>query len=110
MQEALDMNVENDWKVSKIARLLPGPLYLAYANLTAYADACDSGLSTSIVGDEFEAKQSEANEKYLKDDDDDDVNDDGEHQPEDGAGLESDNDDNDAENVSSFYTFRFISL
>lgn len=97
------MNVENDWKVSKIARLLPSPLYLAYANLSAYADACDRGLSTSIVGDEFEAKQLEANEKYRKDDvaddedddDDDDDGEDGENRPEDGAG--SDNED--AENV-----------
>lgn len=40
LQEALNMNYEDDWKVQKIANLLPRPLYLVYANLCAYAEAC----------------------------------------------------------------------
>lgn len=34
------MNIEDEWKVKKIARLLPRPLYLVYVNLSAYSEAC----------------------------------------------------------------------
>lgn len=34
------MNIESEWQVQKIARLLPKPLYLVYVNLSAYAEAC----------------------------------------------------------------------
>lgn len=57
LQEALAMNIEDEWKVNKIARLLPPPLYMVYANLTAFAEACDPQLSATINGDEFEANQ-----------------------------------------------------
>lgn len=53
------MNIEDEWKVNKIARLLPPPLYMVYANLTAFAEACDPQLSATINGDEFEANQLE---------------------------------------------------
>lgn len=92
LQEALDMNIEEDWKVAKIARLLPRPLYLAYANITAFSEACDNFLSTSIIGDEYEANQLEvaAADKYAKD----------ECAPN---SQESDNEDNDPESVSLYW-------
>lgn len=52
------MNIEDEWKVNKIARLLPPPLYMVYANLTAFAEACDPQLSATINGDEFELEES----------------------------------------------------
>lgn len=51
------MNIEDEWKVNRIARLLPPPLYMVYANLTAFSEACDSQLSVTINGDEYEANQ-----------------------------------------------------
>ncbi|XP_052872664.1 THO complex subunit 5 homolog [Anopheles cruzii] len=59
LQEALQMPIEKGWEVQKNVRLLAQPLYLLYANVTAYGDACDNLLSTSIHGDEEEAKQIE---------------------------------------------------
>ncbi|KAJ6646073.1 THO complex subunit 5 like, partial [Pseudolycoriella hygida] len=89
LQEALNMNFEDDWKVQKIANLLPRPLYLLYANLCAYSEACDTLLSTSINGDEFDAKNVEEIDKFNnKEDIDDNMQD-------------SDNDDNDGENERS---------
>lgn len=109
MQEALNMNFEEDWKVQKIANLLPRPLYLVYANLCAYSEACgkicfefftnkpanahlwpsaDNLLSTTINGDEIDAKNLEEIDKFNSKDDVDDVPD-------------SDNDDNDGDNVSN---------
>lgn len=52
LQEALAMPVEHVWKVNRVARLLPPPLYMAYANLSAYAEACDVLLVARINGDE----------------------------------------------------------
>uniref|UniRef100_A0A182P603 Uncharacterized protein n=1 Tax=Anopheles epiroticus TaxID=199890 RepID=A0A182P603_9DIPT len=57
LQEALEMPIEKGWKTQKTVRLLPHPLYLLYANVTAYGEACDNLLTTSIHGDEEEAKQ-----------------------------------------------------
>ncbi|XP_053665470.1 THO complex subunit 5 homolog [Anopheles marshallii] len=57
LQEALEMPIEKGWKIRKTVRLLPQPLYLLYANVTAYGEACDNFLATSIQGDEEEAKQ-----------------------------------------------------
>ncbi|XP_058054866.1 THO complex subunit 5 homolog [Anopheles bellator] len=59
LQEALQMPIEKGWEIQKNVRLLAQPLYLLYANVTAYGDACDNLLSTSIHGDEEEAKQIE---------------------------------------------------
>ncbi|KAG4076241.1 hypothetical protein HA402_014790 [Bradysia odoriphaga] len=87
LQEALNMNFEEDWKVQKIASLLPRPLYLVYANLCAYSEPCDSQPSIAINGDEFDAKNLEEIDKFNSKIDMDDVPD-------------SDNDDNDGENVS----------
>uniref|UniRef100_A0A182QXG2 Uncharacterized protein n=1 Tax=Anopheles farauti TaxID=69004 RepID=A0A182QXG2_9DIPT len=57
LQEALEMPIEKGWKILKTVRLLPQPLYLLYANVTAYGEACDNLLATSIHGDEDEARQ-----------------------------------------------------
>ncbi|XP_053673269.1 THO complex subunit 5 homolog [Anopheles nili] len=57
LQEALEMPIEKGWKIQKTVRLLPQPLYLLYANVTAYGEACDNYVSTTIQGDEEEAKQ-----------------------------------------------------
>lgn len=88
LQEALEINVETDWAVQKIARLLPRPLYLVYANLSAFADTTDRLLTTVIEGDEDDAKVLEDMEKERTDDTDE-------------ASQDSENEDNDHDNVSS---------
>jgi len=40
LQEALQMEFESEWEIDRLARLLPRPLYLLYANISSYADAC----------------------------------------------------------------------
>lgn len=57
LQTALNMNIEKEWEIQKSARLLPYPLYLVYANLSAYSEACMPKLNVIIEGDEEEAKQ-----------------------------------------------------
>ncbi|XP_055531145.1 THO complex subunit 5 homolog [Wyeomyia smithii] len=59
LQEALDMPIEKGWEIQKTVRLLVQPLYMMYANVTAYGEACDQLLSTSVQGDEEEARQAE---------------------------------------------------
>ncbi|KAL9703784.1 hypothetical protein quinque_007302 [Culex quinquefasciatus] len=59
LQEALDMPIEKGWEIQKTVRLLVQPLYMLYANVTAYGEACDALLSTSVQGDEEEARQIE---------------------------------------------------
>lgn len=93
LQEALEINVESDWAVQRVARLLPRPLYLVYANLSAYSETSDPLLSVMIAGDEEEAKQLEDVEK--------DRNEEMEETSQD-----SENEDNDQDNVSVRLTFR----
>ncbi|XP_065075856.1 THO complex subunit 5 homolog [Ochlerotatus camptorhynchus] len=59
LQEALDMPIEKGWEIQKTVRLLVQPLYMLYANVTAYGEACDPMLLTSVQGDEEEARQIE---------------------------------------------------
>ncbi|XP_058462311.1 THO complex subunit 5 homolog [Malaya genurostris] len=59
LQEALDMPIEKGWEIQKTVRLLVQPLYMMYANVSAYGEACDQYLSTSVQGDEDEARQVE---------------------------------------------------
>ncbi|XP_062560482.1 THO complex subunit 5 homolog A [Armigeres subalbatus] len=59
LQEALDMPIEKGWEIQKTVRLLVQPLYMLYANVTAYGEACDPLLVTSVQGDEEEARQIE---------------------------------------------------
>nr|XP_019548244.2 LOW QUALITY PROTEIN: THO complex subunit 5 homolog [Aedes albopictus] len=59
LQEALDMPIEKGWEIQKTVRLLVQPLYMLYANVTAYGEACDPLLTTSVQGDEEEARQIE---------------------------------------------------
>uniref|UniRef100_A0A182JCL4 Uncharacterized protein n=1 Tax=Anopheles atroparvus TaxID=41427 RepID=A0A182JCL4_ANOAO len=66
LQEALEMPIESGWEIQKTVRLLAQPLYLLYANVSAYGEACDKLLFASIQGDEEEAKQLET---ALHDDD-----------------------------------------
>lgn len=40
LQEALDMPIEKGWEIQKTVRLLVQPLYMLYANVTAYGEAC----------------------------------------------------------------------
>lgn len=56
LQEALEINIEAEWAVQKVANLLPRPLYLLYVNLSAYGEICDKLISTVINGGEEEAK------------------------------------------------------
>lgn len=56
LQEALNMEIEKDWEIRKLAQLLPRPLYLLYANVQAYGEASDKHLAVVINGDEEEAK------------------------------------------------------
>uniref|UniRef100_U5EKA3 Putative fms n=1 Tax=Corethrella appendiculata TaxID=1370023 RepID=U5EKA3_9DIPT len=57
LQEALEMEFEKGWEIQKIVRLLVRPLYLLYANISAYSEACDPLIVAQIDGDEEEAKQ-----------------------------------------------------
>lgn len=57
LQEALDLKIEDQWEIQKCVRLLPDPLYLLYANVTAFGEACDPLITTTINGDEEDAKQ-----------------------------------------------------
>lgn len=59
LQDALEINIEKEWAVQQIARLLPRPLYVAYVNLSAYAEISKKLIDTRIVGDEDEAKELE---------------------------------------------------
>lgn len=63
LQEALELNVEKEWAVQQIARLLPRPLYMAYVNLSAYAEISSKIVDVCIIGDEEEAKELENNDK-----------------------------------------------
>lgn len=81
LQEALCMPVEDTWKVNRVARLLPAPLYMAYVNLSAYAEACDVLLVARINGDESDVLDDIDDDDGLDDvvahddeDDDEDVN------------------------------------
>ncbi|XP_059608501.1 THO complex subunit 5 homolog A [Phlebotomus argentipes] len=87
LQDALDMEVEKEWEVQRLARLLPRPLYLFYSNAQGYADACDKYLTVSIEGDDEEAKQIEESVKEAQE------------ESEDNAG-DSDNEDNDGDGKS----------
>lgn len=55
------MHIEQDWEIQKLSKFLSRPLYLLYANLSAYISAMeDKHLSVAIGGDEEEAKQEES--------------------------------------------------
>lgn len=84
LQIALEMDIEKEWEVQKSARLLSRPLYLVYANVSAYAEACDSSITTTIEGDEDEAK-------ILDDEDKCDDRDDDDNQESDNEDLEPGN-------------------
>ncbi|XP_055705592.1 THO complex subunit 5 homolog [Phlebotomus papatasi] len=84
LQEALEMGVEKEWEVQKLARLLPRPLYLFYSNAQGFADACDKYMAISIDGDEEEAKQIEDSTKETQEDSEDNP-------------ADSDNEDNEAD-------------
>lgn len=68
LQDALELNVEKEWAVQQIARLLPRPLYVAYVNLSAYAEISDKLSGVRIAGDEEEAKELENTAKIGNDD------------------------------------------
>lgn len=57
LQEALEINLEKEWAVQDVARLLPRPLYVAYVNLSAYSEISKKIIDVQIVGDEEEAKE-----------------------------------------------------
>lgn len=59
LQDALELNVEKEWAVQQIARLLPRPLYVAYVNLSAYAEITNKLVEARIIGDEDEARELE---------------------------------------------------
>lgn len=86
------MNIEDEWKVNKIARLLPPPLYMVYANITAFAETCDPQLSATINGDEFEANQLEGSDAPL-DGGVAPTNKNADRTPDEDDAMESDNDD-----------------
>lgn len=57
LQDALNMKLEEKWKVMEKVRFLPNPLYLLYANMCAYAEAVDPLVVTMIDGDEEDVKR-----------------------------------------------------
>uniref|UniRef100_A0A6B2E7U3 Putative fms n=1 Tax=Phlebotomus kandelakii TaxID=1109342 RepID=A0A6B2E7U3_9DIPT len=66
LQDALEMEVEKEWEVQRLARLLPRPLYLFYSNAQGFADACDKHMTVYIEGDEEEARQIEDSTKETQ--------------------------------------------
>lgn len=103
LQEALGVNVEKEWAVQQIAKLLPRPLYVAYVNLSAYAEISNKIVDTSIVGDEEEAKELENNDKTNGSNDaDQDTTQD--QQLDSQTKNDNDDDDDDQENVRILYT------
>lgn len=63
LQEALEINLEREWAIQDTARLLPRPLYVAYANLSAYSEISKKLIDVQIVGDEEEAKELDNTDK-----------------------------------------------
>lgn len=63
LQEALEINLEKEWAIQDVARLLPRPLYVAYVNLSAYSEISKKIIDVHIVGDEEEAKELENTDK-----------------------------------------------
>lgn len=86
LQDALEINIEKEWAVQKVANLLPRPLYVVYINLSAYAETSDKLVTTVINGDEEEAKELENTDKLCA-------------EVTDETSQDSENDDNDQENV-----------
>lgn len=66
LQDSLDLKIEDQWEVQKCIRLLPNPLYLLYANVSAYNEACDSLITTTINGDEEDTKQDSEDTKEIE--------------------------------------------
>lgn len=89
LQDALEINVEKEWAVQKIASLLPRPLYLVYANFGAYSETCDKFINVTINGDEDEARELDNSERVNT-------------HVTDVASQDSDNEDNDQENVCNY--------
>ncbi|EAA13229.4 AGAP004746-PB [Anopheles gambiae str. PEST] len=56
LQEALEMPIEKGWKTRKTVRLLPQPLYLLYANVTAYGEACEEAKQIAASGNTYESE------------------------------------------------------
>lgn len=96
LQDALEINIEKEWAVQKVANLLPRPLYVVYMNLSAYAEISDQLVTTVINGDEDEAKMLESMDKPSEK-----VNDE--------VCQDSDIDDNDQENVNTAVNYRIPS-
>lgn len=87
LQDALEINIEKEWAVQKVANLLPRPLYVVYMNLSAYAEISDQLVTTVINGDEDEAKELDSTIKPSA-------------EVTDEVSQDSDVDDNDQENVN----------
>lgn len=86
LQDALNMKIEEKWKVLEKVRFLPNPLYLLYANICAYAEAVDPLVVTLIDGDEEDVKR-DAEPKEVEG-----------SEPVEDIVHDSDNDDNEADN------------
>lgn len=88
LQDALEINIEKEWAVEKVANLLPRPLYVVYMNLSAYAEISDQLVTAVISGDEDEAKELDSTVKPSATEVTEELS------------QDSDIDDNDLENVS----------
>lgn len=102
LQEALGMELENDWAVQKVARLLPRPLYVAYMNLSAYAETTKKIVETQIVGDEEEAKELKSFDKIISAEDNEVKN--LSQNSSSADKLDNDDDDDEPEHVSVFFS------
>lgn len=69
LQEALQMPIEQKWKLEQKVHMLPQPLYLAYVNLRAI-EQLEGGFELIVVGQEDELKSYEMKKEdknYQKD-------------------------------------------
>lgn len=65
LQDALGLQVEKKWAIDQKAILLPRPLYVAYVNISAYAEFCEELNDVIITGAEDEAKDLDSIDKLI---------------------------------------------
>lgn len=103
LQDALDINIEKEWAVEYKANLLPRPLYVAFVNLSAYAEVSNELIDMCIVGDEDEARELENIDKIICTDDNkgqDSSQSSSDTSTDKQFKMDNDDDDDDPENVS----------
>lgn len=105
LQDALGLQIEKKWAIDQKAILLPRPLYVAYVNISAYAEYCEELNDVIIAGSEDEARDFDNIDKLILRGDDKNAGD-AMHDISDTSidkdFKDNDDDDEDGENVGLF--------